>query len=232
MRSHASLLVLALLASGSAASASDRPAYGAYDATGTASWYGEELAGNLTASGDRFDPAAITVAHRSLPLGSFVEVTALDTGRTIIARVTDRGPGRRGRMVDLSRGAAQALGTDGRPMTTVRLRAVTPDALQVAALRSARFDMPHGKAIVGTRIDFMPAVLPRLAGNTRYTLQIAAFSNEARARVLAHALNANLVMVGTLWCVRIGPLKDATALQRARDAVAARGYGDARILTQ
>lgn len=118
-----------------------------YDAVGYASWYGEELGGNTTASGARFDPQAITAAHRTLPLGSHAEVTALDTGRTILVLVNDRGPGAADREIDLSRGAAQLLGTDGRAMAPVRVRAVTAPAQDAAALAqgrpaSARLDAP------------------------------------------------------------------------------------------
>jgi len=96
-----------------------------YDAVGYASWYGEELRGNRTANGERFDPAGVTAAHRTLPLGSFAEVTALDTGRTIVVRINDRGPHPRGRVIDLSRGAADLL-AKGRSIFAVRVRAVAP----------------------------------------------------------------------------------------------------------
>lgn len=98
---------------------------GTYEAVGYASWYGEELRGNRTASGERFDPAGITAAHRTLPLGSFAEVTALDSGRTVTVRINDRGPHRRDREIDLSRGAAELLAA-GRSVFSVRVRAVRP----------------------------------------------------------------------------------------------------------
>ena len=83
--------------------------YGRYDATGQASWYGHELAGRRTATGKRFDPDDVMIAHRTLPLESMVEVTDVDTGRTIIARVGDRGPGRADRVADMSLGACAAV---------------------------------------------------------------------------------------------------------------------------
>lgn len=220
----APVLAGALLFLSGVASAAERTSYGAYDATGTASWYGEELTGRRTASGDLFDPAAITVAHRTLPLGSFVEITALDSGRTIIARVTDRGPGRRDRVLDLSRGAMQALGTSGHATTAVRIRAVRPDAFQIAALRVARFDrMP---------LVPPPASLAPFGTGRSYSVQIATFSSETRARTLGHALGGTVAPVGSLWRVRLGPFKGADAVQRARDAAVSRGYGDARILAE
>src|SRR3546814_10802889 len=76
----------------------------AYDAIGYASWYGSE-SGNQTANGEKFRPAWITAAHRTLPLPTYVEVTALDTGRRIVVRVNDRGPFAGGdRILDLSKG--------------------------------------------------------------------------------------------------------------------------------
>ena len=171
----APLIALTLLLAPGTAATARSAGYGDYDATGTASWYGDELTGRRTASGDRFDPAAITLAHRTLPLGSFVEVTALATGRTIIAKVTDRGPGRRDRVADLSRGAMQALGTMGRSTAAVRLRAVTPDPMQIAALRVARFD----------RTPAFPVKLAAFGNERGYSLQIATFSSEARARSIA-----------------------------------------------
>lgn len=108
-----------------------------YDDVGYASWYGEELAGQPTANGETFDPAAISAAHKTLPLPSYVEVTALDTGRTILVRVNDRGPMAGDRLIDLSRGAAEQLGlTDG--VSAVRVRRTNPIAAERAQLRAGK----------------------------------------------------------------------------------------------
>ncbi len=77
---------------------------------GIASWYGPGFAGHRTASGERFNPSQHTLAHRTLRLGTVVLVTNLRNHQSVIARVTDRGPYRRGRIADLSSGAASAIG--------------------------------------------------------------------------------------------------------------------------
>jgi rare lipoprotein A len=74
--------------------------------------------GRLTADGERFDPRAMTAAHRSLPFGTFVRVTA-DAGRSILVRINDRGPYVRGRIIDLTPAAARALGFSGLIRVTV-----------------------------------------------------------------------------------------------------------------
>ena len=79
-----------------------------FDQVGYASWYGSE-SGNRTARGEKFRPGGISAAHTTLPLPSYVEVTALDTGRTILVRVNDRGPFAKGRIIDLSHRAAEKL---------------------------------------------------------------------------------------------------------------------------
>ncbi len=107
----------------------------AYDEVGYASWYGDELSGNLTANGERFNPDGISGAHKTLPLPSYVEVTALDTGRTILVRINDRGPFANDRLIDLSRGAARQLGIDGTGSAGVRVRKVNPNEQERAVLR-------------------------------------------------------------------------------------------------
>jgi rare lipoprotein A len=78
--------------------------------TGLASWYGPRFHGRLTANGERFDSRALTAAHPSLPLGTEIIVTNLETGRSVTLRVNDRFPGRPGYIIDVSRAAAAALG--------------------------------------------------------------------------------------------------------------------------
>jgi rare lipoprotein A len=80
---------------------------------GQATWYGAELHGEPTASGEPFDMYGLTAAHRTLPLGSRAQVTNPATGRSVVVRINDRGPGRAGVMIDLSYGAAQAIGLKG-----------------------------------------------------------------------------------------------------------------------
>jgi rare lipoprotein A len=89
--------------------------------TGTASWYGKKHRGRLTASGARFDPDALTVAHPTYPMGSTVLVTNLANKRVVVACVNDRGPYTKGRIVDLSERAAKQLGVGKRGVLRVRL---------------------------------------------------------------------------------------------------------------
>jgi rare lipoprotein A len=77
---------------------------------GVASWYGAELHGRPTASGEPFDMDGLTAAHRTLPLGTRAQVRNLDNGRTVVVRINDRGPFSGHRMIDLSRAAAQEIG--------------------------------------------------------------------------------------------------------------------------
>ena len=91
---------------------------------GLASWYGEFHHGLRTASGEIFDMGAMTAAHRSLPLGTRLQVTNLENGRSARVRVNDRGPYVADRVLDLSRGAARALGMVERGVALVRLELI------------------------------------------------------------------------------------------------------------
>lgn len=77
---------------------------------GMASYYGNELAGNRTASGERFNPSQLTAAHRTLPFGSMVRVTNISNGDSVIVRINDRGPFSHGRVIDVSHAAAREIG--------------------------------------------------------------------------------------------------------------------------
>ena len=80
-----------------------------YQAEGRASYYGARHHGNKTASGERFDQHALTAAHRTLPFGSWVRVTNLRNDKSVVVRINDRGPYARGRIIDLSKKAAEQL---------------------------------------------------------------------------------------------------------------------------
>jgi rare lipoprotein A len=88
---------------------------------GHASWYGPGFHGRTTASGARFDQNAMTAAHRSLPFGTKVKVTNSHNGRSTVVTINDRGPYHRSRIIDLSRGAASAIGMIGSGVAPVVL---------------------------------------------------------------------------------------------------------------
>jgi rare lipoprotein A len=91
---------------------------------GTASWYGAEFQGSRTASGERFDQRGFTAASRSFPIGTHLRVTNLANGRSVLVRVNDRGPFARGRLIDVSRAAAKALGMVERGTARVQIEAL------------------------------------------------------------------------------------------------------------
>ncbi|MES1975909.1 MAG: SPOR domain-containing protein [Pseudomonadota bacterium] len=207
-----------------------------------------------------FSSATITVGHASLPIGSYVELTALDTGRTIVAVVAAQaGDG----VVALSPGAAQLLGAgEG---GAVRVRLITPSMQDQMALRSGRSAAPRidapatlltalrrklpGRAVAtppvrptarppraiaappGARYAPPTTTAPEQSPvRSGYVVQVAAFSTRERAQVAARAVGGKIVAAGGIFRVQIGPFPDTAGAQRARDEVARRGYADARIL--
>lgn len=94
------------------------PAYGGQ--TVRATWYGNEHRGNRTASGDKFNPDGMTAAHRSLPFGTCLVVGNPKTGKTVVVRVNDRGPFTKGLSLDLSAGAARAIGMRSTQSVTMK----------------------------------------------------------------------------------------------------------------
>ena len=126
LRPAAAVIAAALVVGGcSVATAPLSPAQAAdYDRAGKASWYGKRYHGRTTASGERFDMNAMTAAHRSLPFGTRVRVTNLANRRSVVLTINDRGPYAGGRIIDVSRRAAEILGMVRKGVVRVRVHTV------------------------------------------------------------------------------------------------------------
>lgn len=120
-----------------------------YVETGIASWYGPKFHGRLTANGETFDMNALSAAHRTLPMPSVVRVINLKNGRSLMLRVNDRGPFARGRIIDLSRRAAQLLGFRKQGTAPVRVEIIA-DESQRLKLLAMRGTPPSQQQIAAT----------------------------------------------------------------------------------
>ena len=109
----------------------------AYEETGIASWYGPNFHGKKTANGEIFDMTLISAAHRTLPMPSVVRVTNLENGRSLIVRINDRGPFARGRIIDLSRRAAELLGFTNKGTAMVHVRLLADESRRAALAAGA-----------------------------------------------------------------------------------------------
>ena len=107
---------------------------------GKASWYGPHFNGHKTANGEKYDQEALTCAHRTLPMGSWIRVTNLHNQKTVFLRVNDRGPMSSGLIVDLSHGAALRLGVAG--LANVKIEQVDPNDPAVAEEMVAQLQLP------------------------------------------------------------------------------------------
>ncbi|RLM24039.1 rare lipoprotein A [Brenneria alni] len=119
-----------------------------FSETGLATWYGEEASGNRTSIGEMFDPNALTAAHPTLPLPSYVRVTNLSNGRRLVVRVNDRGPYTPGRIIDLSKAAGDRLNISNNTKVKVDFINVAPDG------------MLSGPGTIGTRVAKQSFSLP------------------------------------------------------------------------
>ncbi len=138
---------------------------------GVASWYGKKFHRKKTASGEIFNMWDKTAAHKTLPLGTYVKVENLSNQREVVVRINDRGPFVKGRIIDLSYGAAREIGLIGPGVTRVRMVALSKEV---------------GKIKSGN--TYRPLVEARDFKKGRFTVQVGAFENDANARRLAKRL--------------------------------------------
>lgn len=230
-------------------STGERPGEIRYDEVGYAAVQGD-AAGTEPVP----NPIGMSAAHVTLPVPSFAEVTALDNGKTVLVRIDGRSPSAPGRIIELSREAAQALGIDQRVSAGVRVRAVRPLPADAAALSSgravARADAPTPVLVALRRklppaaavatppraapprvaLTRAPAAQPGRAVTGKYLVQVAALASQERARAIAQRLRGRVVPAGNLHRIQLGPFADAAGARRARAEAARAGFGDARVI--
>jgi rare lipoprotein A len=190
-----------------------------YEQTGTASWYGPTFHGQRTASGEVFDQEALTAAHPTLPIPSLVQVTNLENGREIIVRVNDRGPFVGGRLIDLSRGAAEALDFEQAGHARVHVRYLGPAPRRVNADGSSAAPSPASPppAPVNMREQEGPrSLLPAPS-----SAPVLAGGLEDDDAPYAPAPPSYASAGG--FYVQVGAYSDLTNAHRVRDAVEAAG---------
>lgn len=221
-----------------------------YSETGLASWYGPGFHALSTANGEVYDQDGLSAAHKTLPLPSYVEVENLDNGRRLTVRVNDRGPFVDGRILDLSRRAAQLLGVDGPGTARVMVRRVVPDGATLAALRprapALAVFAPPPRAATAPAIAATAAVTAAtlavparasavVAAPSGVQVQVVAVGDAARAAWLAGYLSrfgpARVETTpGGLHRVRLGPFGTRNEAEAALSQVRGAGYAGAWIV--
>lgn len=119
-----------------------------YDQTGVASWYGPKFHGKRTANGEIFNQQALTAAHPTLQMPSLVKVTNLENGRSVVLRINDRGPFKRGRIIDVSKRGAELLGFKGQGTARVRVQVLPreSEAMAEAAMQGKPLELQYAAA--------------------------------------------------------------------------------------
>lgn len=196
------------------------PTSSGYREQGLASWYGNKFHGRKTSNGETYNMYAMTAAHKTLPIPSYVRVTNLANGRQVIVRVNDRGPFHSERIIDLSYAAAKKLGFYQNGTGRVEVTAIDPAAYQRNTVASPAVEEKAYRAPEGIAAEVLPA-------NTFF--QAGAFSSraaarETRDRVAVHtdhpvAVKERHAGGKTLFKVLVGPITDNTEMVRLRSVL-------------
>lgn len=202
--------------------------------TGYASWYGGKFHGRRTANGEVFDTNKLTAAHKSLPFGTVVEVKNLRNGATVQVRINDRGPFVEGRIIDLSRAAAERLDMLGSGVTPVSLTVVRkPDGSPAPQSDSAKLpsaeQLPLPKLKSAGPEDGAPGGEVKAVHPSSYTLQIASFSVrenavELRRRLSRHGFSPSFEESGSGHIRVVLTGVEPQQLERTTGALADLGY--------
>lgn len=174
-----------------------------YAEKGVASWYGNKFHGHRTSSGETYDMYAMTAAHKTLPLPTYVRVTYLENGHSVIVKVNDRGPFHENRIIDLSYAAAKKLGYTSKGTGVVEVVAINPKTFQKQQQYQPETKRPSA-------FSTYPA-----KSNYKLYLQVGAFTSQKNATRLkkrlhrmfkARRIHSNFASDKNIYRVRIGPL--------------------------
>jgi len=204
----------------------------AYDRTGIASWYGDAFHGRPTATGETYDMNGLSAAHTTLPLPCLVEVTNLATGQSVIVRVNDRGPFIGDRIIDLSRGAADALGIRDQGLAQVRVRYLGP------APRGGGTGQPFLQARSADPTADRQSYPAGEFGDTEpWLIQVGTFANRTNAEALSRRFATSrtrieemMVRGDRMYRVLIGPWTGRREAERQRSTLAGQGLLDAVLV--
>ena len=210
-----------------------------YRERGVASWYGKKFHGRRTSSGEIYDMYAMTAAHRTLPLPSFVRVRNLENGRSVVVRVNDRGPFLDNRLIDLSYAAAAKLGILGTGTGIVEVESVGPQNMQKQVAQAPKIELISPAAADEPRA-VPPVELPKLylqvgafetwdnAMGLRDRLERAAF----RPIFIQSVLAPNVAVQTRVYRVRIGPVANVEQADRLAAQLAQHGVTNAIVVVE
>ena len=215
-----------------------------YGETGIASWYGVPFHGKRTANGAIYDMNALTAAHRTLPMPFHVRVTNLDNGRSLVLTINDRGPYARGRIIDVSRRAAQLLGFQKKGTALVRVEAVAGQGRRQPLI--AEVEDPEAPSLPASPTGSVERqALSEIASidsgeGLSMFIQAGAFSSPDNAQRLSDALaqfgEARTTMVtvdGTaVYRVRLGPVTTLEGAEALLERIIGAGHLDAHLVVE
>jgi len=205
-----------------------------YRERGIASWYGRDFHGQPTSGGERYDMYAMTAAHKTLPIPTWVEVKNLSNGKRVIVKVNDRGPFVAGRIIDLSYTAAEQIDMIGAGTARVEVRALgTPPAATPASTQAAE----RGFSIISEAVADVPS--PTDQPFRQLYIQVGAFSERGNAadltdRLKQHGFADSFVVSSpdALHRVRIGPLASAEHFDRVNNDLKSLGVEGGHVVTE
>jgi rare lipoprotein A len=161
-----------------------------YDEVGYASWYGPGFHGKKTANGEIYNENALTAAHKTLPMPSIVRVTNLENNRVLVVRINDRGPYVDGRIIDLSRRAAQLLGMERKGVARVRVEVMEAESRKIAKIYGVR-EQERRVAAMNPALQDQEARPPRATVDLRRAV-MAASEADAAVEVEATVASSNV----------------------------------------
>ena len=198
-----------------------------YTKKGLASWYGKKFHGHRTSSGETYDMYAMTAAHKTLPLPTYVRVTHLENGKSVIVKVNDRGPFHENRIIDLSYSAAKKLGVTAKGTGPVEVVALDPETYQKKEAYQPRINR-------NSALSTYPA-----KSNFKLYLQVGAFTEQKNAIKLHKRLSrmfkqqqihSEFASEKNIYRVRIGPLSSVATADKLTIYLNNKGIPAAQII--